>query len=202
MPLRIIASVLIALTALAAGCAQPRRSATVAPVSSESSAGDPSAIVSPVDWDNKCMGDVADSLDRQSTGVSYDAYVPKSLGTPIRIVVCPPLDQVSASQAGDRAVVLIYDDETYGRVIFEQYPFRDTDSFPIKAARVVGAANPGPGVELKIVTIRGGLTAILTNDSSRKPSRSHVIWVENGMWFTVLGPTLTSDQVLTIANGA
>lgn len=205
----------MSITALVlSGCASPPsapRAATTTVTVSTSPAPTPSVEIrdEPLisDWDTPfgSQGKLLASIDEAKALITaFSVVTPGGLGTPKGTYV------PSEKRPPDgMAVIIVYDSDKYGRVwVAESLP--DIESDVDREAYYEGRVSENGAPEIiataEIVTVRVGETGFLqySSDPTVNPTSiypTNIQWLENGVQFQVLGPTLTTDQAVEIANG-
>jgi hypothetical protein len=126
--------------------------------------------------------------------VSFSLVDPAGLGDATGIYVTPGPDEAAA-------VAFKFDSQDYGRVIvIESLPDIPDPATRIAAYqdRVGNNGQPGYWTTSTIVTLATGDPAIVGTSPSYPAT---VEWVTKEVQFAVIGPTLTGDQAVVIANG-
>jgi hypothetical protein len=101
------------------------------------------------------------------------------------------------------AAIFVYDSVVFGRVwVGESLPDIPDDASRAEAYAAMVAQNGQPDERYtsEIISIRVGVTALLRYASDPPSDPTVIEWVEKGVQFQALGPTLTSDQAITISN--
>ena len=151
-------------------------------------------------WDYPADGDLTGSISQARPSMSVPARMPNGLGSPIRMILAPPAALSSGSTP--RALFLVFDQSPYGRVIAMEQPWQgpnvDYSTYAKSAASDSASVPCGPTAEA--VTIKGGQPALLTH--SIDGSVWAVSWREGSMELRIMGPHLTRDQALKIADAA
>ena len=101
--------------------------------------------------------------------------------------------------AGDipLGVMMLYD-STFGRVAISESMYEGPPDFEEWTKFIAEGKSDPCGPTSEAITIRDGVPALLGNSIER--TRWNIRWVEGKVEFNILGPKLTRDQVLTIAN--
>ncbi len=139
--------------------------------------------------------------------LAFEPRMPGGLGDPVKLLVTPPVTMATKAQRG---LTLIFDREPYGKFLFTQGLWQGPPDFA-KFVQDTASGNVGSGVVLggdklpcgptsAATTIRGNLPALLLT----KPDGSvnSILWVEGGIRYDIIGPDVTRDQVLQIADDA
>ena len=174
-----------------AACARVRPVETGGPTPASLPPGDSQ----PTDWDHPFQGNGVQvaSMEVASEDVSFNIVDPAGLGDANGIYVTPG--------PKERAAVAFMYDSPYGRVIvIEGLPdIPDAESrMAAYEDSVAHNGHPGYWTTSTIVTLASGDPAIV---GASPYSSSTIEWVTNGVQFSVIGPELTSDQAVSIANG-
>ena len=158
-------------------------------------------------WDNPAAGDQVASMALAKPLLAFEPRMPNGLGDPVKLLVTPPVTMATKAQRG---LTMIFDQDPYGKFLFTQGLWQgppdfarfvqDTASGNLGSGVVVGGDKLPCGPTSAATTIRGSLPALLLN----KPdgSDNSILWVENNIRYDVIGPDVTRDQVLQIANNA
>jgi hypothetical protein len=157
----------------------------------------PPADLPPVNWDNPTGDPAVSSAAAAEQQMPIPIIVPSDLGSPSQIFASG-----DDRAAENRVVTFMFDSDKYGRVaVIEssaQLGKSEWDTFMQSAV----AANDDPGTSgtAKIVQIRDGINGLAT--TTEDGSWSQLDWYEDGdLEINVLGPTLSADQAVEIADG-
>jgi len=146
-------------------------------------------------WENPIEGEVADSVQAADSAVPFKVYEPKNLGTPSKILVSK--EEVPEK---DRQVDFLFDTQQYGLVSVGEGPAlppaSEWEEF-IKSAVADSETSHGSA---EIVTLDNGARALVTTTEDKE--RSDICWLDSSgtIEFCVLGPRLTRDDAVKIAN--
>jgi hypothetical protein len=151
----------------------------------------------PVNWDNPTGDPAVSSAEAAANQMPIPIIIPRDLGPPSQIFASG-----DDRAAENRVVTFMFDNNIYGRVaVIEssaQLGKSEWDTFMESAV----AANDDPGTSgtAKIVQIRHGINGLAT--TTEDGSWSQLDWYEDGdLEINVLGPTLSADQAVEIADG-
>jgi hypothetical protein len=151
----------------------------------------------PVNWDNPTGDPAVSSAEAAANQMPIPIIIPRDLGPPSQIFASG-----DDRAAENRVVTFMFDNNIYGRVaVIEssaQLGKSEWDTFMESAV----AANDDPGTSgtAKIVQIRHGSNGLAT--TTEDGSWSQLDWYEDGdLEINVLGPTLSADQAVEIADG-
>src|SRR5438093_11887551 len=142
------------------------------------------------------VSSIDEAQDRNST---FSIVEPKNLAQPLVFVGPFP-----RPDKNDTSVFLVYDDQSYGRVwVHEQLPDIEDPAERMKSYQASVTESRGPDYHAiaDLLTIRSDIPALIWTSDDREVIPTIIHWVEDGVQFTVLGPTLTRDQAIEIANG-
>jgi hypothetical protein len=149
------------------------------------------------DWQNPIEGKRVASVKAAENAVAFQVYEPKNLGTPSQIFVSDPEVPLS-----DRQVDFLYETAQYGLVSVGEGPADPPASEWEKFIKSVVARNDDPTTHgsAEIVPLDYGSDALITTTEDK--SRSDICWLDSAgtIEFCILGPTLSRDEVVTIAN--
>jgi class 3 adenylate cyclase len=146
------------------------------------------------DWDNPIGGSPVANAADAAPAVSFELQTPTGLGETSAVYVSS--EEISKDAAG---VAFVYDTVEFGRVIVIEHPPESSPSEYQEFHEYLVSINGDPLVHgrFDLVKIRDGVEALVT--TSEDGRRSVAFWLENGVEFIIEGPTLTFDQVISIA---
>lgn len=149
------------------------------------------------DWDHP-LGDqsvpVANVNEAQELITSFTIYEPQGLGTPEIYVGTgrPPEAMV---------VIFRYESTPYGLLwIAETLPDIPDDSARLKAYEDIVDTNDLHYAQAEVVSVRQGITALITTSDNYAVRPTIIEWVQVGVQIAALGPTLSRDQAVDMAN--
>jgi hypothetical protein len=127
---------------------------------------------------------------------AFQVYSPLGIIGNETIFVTP-----SGTPANAQAVAFVFQTDNYGLVdVGEGVPAQSSTAEYNAANEALVQENGQPYTHGSITTasIRGGKEAFISTSEDGKLNT--VLWMENGIEFVIEGPTLTSNQVIQIAN--
>lgn len=194
---RVVAGALVGLSLVSASCGGLGRSSEGATRTETSASYDPNLQDNPLDMAEpfRGAGTVVPSVEAAQDLLPFQVHDPQGLG-PATIYVSPQ-DRPAALMA----VYFVYQTSPYGEVwIAESFPDIPDDEERLASYEATVASNGDPQVHsiAQVVTVRNGIPAL--TGTSDHDDIATIEWVEEGVQFYVKGPTLTQDQVLSIAN--
>jgi hypothetical protein len=156
----------------------------------------PNHIPRPPDWDNPIGGVAASSYQAAEAEVSFQPREPKSLGTPVRILVTPA-DESGVSK--DRAIAFVYDAPDFGRVVVSEVEDSITVEAYDSASRNLVSENSHPCTRgrFDVVTIKGNVQGRLVTAAAGGLTLS---WREGSLVLHLTGATLTKEQIVELGN--
>ena len=149
-----------------------------------------------IDWSNP-FGVSAASVGDVSGELAFTPKVPADLGNYVSISASDP----SSTDRPDRVLAWVYNDATYGQFFVEELLPTETQNQLETSVSCqpgeVGCDTTGSS----LVTIRGGVTALLIYAPPDWSVATALVWLEGGLEYIVMGPrsSLTDHQVLSIA---
>jgi hypothetical protein len=170
-------SILVATALVSAACA--------------SSTGD---VIEP-DWNNPIEGEVVASVQAAEASVPFEFHVPKGLAHPSKILVSS-----SDVPKDERQVAFFFETDRYGLVSVGEGPAVPPASEWEEFIQSAVDSNGTSHGSAEIVTLENGTRALVT--TSEDEAHSDICWVDRSgtIEFCVLGPRLTRDDVVEIAN--
>jgi hypothetical protein len=152
------------------------------------------ALAHPMDWDLPFGRDAEKVPTRQAAQdmVTFELIFPPELGTPSQIYV------LVGTNAEDNQVAAVYDHPSYGRLWLKQ---GITGLEPGGQPNMVAECASPPRVchgDVSNVVIREGIVALLASNAEIS---TLLRWLEDGVTYTVIGPsdTLTANDALAVA---
>jgi len=187
----------LSLAWISAACGQPSSpSSAVSPGSTATSCLIPGGPGEP-NWDSLSPGDSASSIDQAATQLSFRPRTPEGWGNPSKILVVPSASEAAGTQ---RTIEVRFDHQSYGRVWVVEGPWEGASDYGLYAQEVAEQSAKVPcGPTAEATAIRKSIPAILYHSIDKSQWNLH--WVEGTIEFRIIGPHLTRDQVLAIANG-
>ena len=179
----------------ATGCARLAGAGAGEPTSVTTFLSPPPGDTQATDWDHPFQGQglLVGSVEA-AKDVNFPIVTPTALGNPAGIYVTPEPPSTAA-------VAFMYDSPVYGRVIvIESLPDIPDAQARMQAYqdRVANNGQPGFWTTSEIVTLNNGDPAIV---GTSKYYSATIEWVDSDVQFSVIGPQLTGDQAVAIANG-
>lgn len=147
----------------------------------------------PPDWDGGIASVTVSSIDEARRALAFTPREPQGLGSPRRIVV----GEGPESERQFKPIGFIYDTATYGRVVVKM-ELDDVSAAVRRAGWSQSVAAPNKRSRSEIVIIRSGTEAIVGVNSAW--GFGAISWREGSVLILVMGPTLTRDQAIEIAN--
>jgi hypothetical protein len=146
------------------------------------------------DWDNIVQnGLMVDDLAEAKGYLSFEPISPRSLGSPLRILVSDP----AQFELDARSVGMEYKDPTYGHFWIIE---KTTQTTQKELEGLVDQCKSSPKCEgtWSVVEIRDGVRAVLIEG----PPSTHLEWLESGVRVVVMGPPdeFTGDEAISVAN--
>jgi hypothetical protein len=149
-------------------------------------------------WDAPLIDGVSQPSVAAAQGLVRFKIVSPAIGTPALIQV----DSPAQMPENERTVAFVFHTAAYGTVVVEESEQGDwtLDRFRARASAPVAQAGnasstPGPGLHpFQMVPVRktSGLLATSGEVGS-------IMWIENGVLFRILGPSVTTEQVQKLA---
>lgn len=150
-----------------------------------------------IDYDHPLFGEgveVASVADAQSR-VTFDVYTPRIAHNP-HIFVSSTLDDPNLA-----LVYFVFDDDRYGRlVVAEGHPEVADPASRLAGYEALVATNGQPDVHsiAEIVYIRGGIPALRGHADFN--DHGTIEWVEDGVQFKIMGPSITQEEATAAAD--
>jgi hypothetical protein len=177
-----------------AGCAKlySARSDRAAPTSTPSIRPD----IPSIDWMNP-LGKTSASVGAVSGELNFTPQAPANLGNPVTISVSDP----QAIDPADRAIAWVYNSPSYGQFFVEErLPTMNQQQLEDLATCHAGETGCNT-TGWSLVSIRGGITALLIYAPPGRAAATSLVWLEGNLEYLVMGPrnTLSGQQELDIA---
>jgi hypothetical protein len=189
---RLLLASLIAITAAFVGCGVPTRDSTNARNTNE-----PSGPL-PINWETPFYhGRILSSVPEAQLLVSFKIKVPNFGAQPTLIQVEDP----TSVELTDRTLVFVYKLNGYGIVNVledarQQAIQTETD---IQRQADSPPAGTAPG-EFRAVRVRTTKGLLVSGRMGSNPNGRSLLFIEDGVHFTISGPTLTTSDVEALAN--
>jgi hypothetical protein len=149
-----------------------------------------------IDWQNP-LGTLATSFHEARSGLAFDPHVP-DLGTPEAISILDP-DHVEKK---DLSIAFVYVDPEIGEYyVHESLPTMTQDQLEQLATcqpGETGCSTEGWSMQ----PIRSGIGALVIYASESVSVATSVMWLEDGIQYTLMGPrsTMTAARAIAIAD--
>jgi hypothetical protein len=152
----------------------------------------------PPNWDNPISGEIVASLQQAESQLPFEPRLPRGLGTPVKILVSPDSEE-PANEA--RGIAFLFDTADYGRVVVvegrDDVPLAEFEAMIRTLVAEKGKPN-GQGY-VESVVIKGGTQAGLFTGAHGELTLE---WREGNVRFTLSGPTVSKDDIVSLADKA
>jgi hypothetical protein len=167
-------------------CANPGPSAADGTGGSTATGGATGTVVDfpPIDWKNP-LGTIVPTAQDADAVLPFDAIVPKVGLSPVAISVD------HADPIADSSVAFVYDDSKIGTFFIQESEPTLTQKELEELAACQPAETNCDTTGWSLEAIRNGKTALLIYAPTDRSIATSIVWLEDGLMFTVMGPRVS-----------